>query len=163
MWGKYGLDKLRVVTELANVGLQLEAILATIMPEEPRSVGVHTASELEEMQERLESSRLKTFNLTKSDLVKDHLRYLGETGANVLAGIQVARDKIDEFQARANSLGYDYVVVVTDDEEFNLLMHWDFHIVMKGKLVPPDHILMSREGRRCLICLIVYDCCTILF
>lgn len=40
------------------------------------SVGVHTASELQEMQERLESSQLKTYNLTKSDLVKDHLRYL---------------------------------------------------------------------------------------
>lgn len=46
----------------------------------------------------------------------------GETGANVLVGIQVARGDIDEFQARASSLGYDYAVV-TDDEEFNLLMH----------------------------------------
>ncbi|CAB4287291.1 unnamed protein product [Prunus armeniaca] len=191
-------DKLRVVTELANVGRQQEAVLATIMPEEPGSfkhycelvgpmnisefkyrcnsdkqavvlysVGVHTASELKEMQERLESCQLKTYNLTKSDLVKDHLRYLmggrsnvqnevlchfvfperpgalmkfldafsprwnislfhyraqGETGANVLVGIQVARGDIDEFQARASSLGYDYAVV-TDDDEFNLLMH----------------------------------------
>ncbi|PQQ09066.1 threonine dehydratase biosynthetic chloroplastic [Prunus yedoensis var. nudiflora] len=191
-------DKLRVVTELANVGRQQEAVLATIMPEEPGSfkhycelvgpmnisefkyrynsekqavvlysVGVHTASELKEMQERLESSRLKTYNLTKSDLVKDHLRYLmggrsnvqnevlchfvfperpgalmkfldafsprwnislfhyrgqGETGANVLVGIQVAQGDIDEFQARASSLGYDYAVV-TDNDEFNLLMH----------------------------------------
>ena len=40
------------------------------------SVGVHMVSELEEFQERMESSQLKTFNLTKSDLVTDHLRYL---------------------------------------------------------------------------------------
>ena len=40
------------------------------------SVGVHKVSELEEFQKRMESSQLKTFNLTKSDLVKDHLRYL---------------------------------------------------------------------------------------
>jgi hypothetical protein len=40
------------------------------------SVGVHMVSELEALQKRLESSQLKTFNLTKSDLVKDHLRYL---------------------------------------------------------------------------------------
>lgn len=40
------------------------------------SVGVHTASELEAMQERMEYSQLKTYNLTESDLVKDHLRYL---------------------------------------------------------------------------------------
>ncbi|GMY25069.1 threonine dehydratase biosynthetic, chloroplastic [Fagus crenata] len=100
-------DKLRVVTELANVGRQQEAVLATAMPEEPGSfkrfcelvgpmnitefkyrynsdkeaivlysVGVHMVSELEALQKRLESSQLKTFNLTKSDLVKDHLRYL---------------------------------------------------------------------------------------
>lgn len=30
-------DKLRVVTELANVGRQQEAVLATVMPEEPGS------------------------------------------------------------------------------------------------------------------------------
>ena len=40
------------------------------------SVGVHMVSELEEFQERMESSQLKTFNFTKSDLVTDHLRYL---------------------------------------------------------------------------------------
>lgn len=40
------------------------------------SVGVHTISELKELQERMESSQLKTYNLTENDLVKDHLRYL---------------------------------------------------------------------------------------
>ncbi|KAK7345449.1 hypothetical protein VNO77_16053 [Canavalia gladiata] len=191
-------DKLRVVTELANVGRKQEAVLATVLPEEPGSfkqfcqlvgqvnitefkyrynsnekavvlysVGVHTVSELRAMQERMESSQLKTFNLTESDLVKDHLRYLmggrsnvqnevlcrftfperpgtlmkfldsfsprwnislfhyrgeGETGANVLVGIQVPKSEMDEFHDRANRLGYDYKVVNNDDD-FQLLMH----------------------------------------
>ncbi|POO01846.1 Threonine dehydratase [Trema orientale] len=107
-------DKLRVVTELANVGRKQEAVLATVLPEEPGSfkrfcelvgpmnitefkyryssdkeavvlysVGVHTVSELNEMQERMESSRLKTYNLTENDLVKDHLRYLMGGRSNV--------------------------------------------------------------------------------
>lgn len=40
------------------------------------SVGVHTVLELSEMQARMESSGLETYNLTENDLVKDHLRYL---------------------------------------------------------------------------------------
>ncbi|XP_015951500.1 threonine dehydratase biosynthetic, chloroplastic [Arachis duranensis] len=191
-------DKLRVVTELANVGRKQEAVLATVLPEEPGSfkhfcqlvgqvnitefkyrcnsdmkavvlysVGVHTVSELRSMQERMETSQLKTYNLTDSDLVKDHLRYLmggrsnvqnevlcrfifperpgalmkfldsfsprwnislfhyrgeGETGANVLVGIQVPKNEMDEFHGRANRLGYDYTVVNNDDD-FQLLMH----------------------------------------
>ncbi|XVE76068.1 hypothetical protein DITRI_Ditri12bG0143100 [Diplodiscus trichospermus] len=191
-------DKLRVVTELANVGRQQEAVLATVLPEEPGSfkqfcelvgpmnitefkyrcrsdketivlysVGVHTVSELEAMKQRMESSQLRTYNLTASDLVKDHLRYLmggrsnvenevlgrfvfperpgaltkflhtfsprwnislfhyrgqGETGANVLVGFQVAKSEMEEFISRADSLGYDYELV-TDDDNFQLLMH----------------------------------------
>lgn len=46
----------------------------------------------------------------------------GETGANVLVGIQVLENDMEEFQNRANSLGYDYVVV-TNDDHFQLLMH----------------------------------------
>ncbi|XVF55605.1 hypothetical protein PTKIN_Ptkin06aG0049500 [Pterospermum kingtungense] len=165
-------DKLRVVTELANVGRKQEAVLATVLPEEPRSlklfcqlvgpmnitelkyrrssdkeavvlysVGVDTVSELEAMKQRMESSQLRTYNLTASDLVKDHLRYFfldtfsprwnislfhyhgqGETGANVLVGIQVAKSEIEEFINHADSLGYDYVLA-TDDENFQLLMH----------------------------------------
>ncbi|CAN1770434.1 Threonine dehydratase biosynthetic, chloroplastic [Linum perenne] len=191
-------DKLRVVTELANVGRQQEAVLATVMPEEPGSfksfcelvgpinitefkyrrnsekeavvlysVGLHMVSELEAMKQRMESAQLRSYNLTESDLVKDHLRYLmggrtavqdevlcrfvfperpgalmkfldafsprwnitlfhyrgqGETGANVLVGIQVQQIQMGEFYTRANSLGYDFVVV-TDDDKFQLLMH----------------------------------------
>ncbi|CAN6921685.1 unnamed protein product [Brassica oleracea] len=102
-------DKLRIVTELANVGRQQEAVLATILPEKPGSfkkfcelvgamnitefkyrygsekesccvlllsVGVHTPGELKALEKRMESSQLRTRNLTSSDLVKDHLRYL---------------------------------------------------------------------------------------
>jgi hypothetical protein len=40
------------------------------------SVGIHTSSELKEMQERMESSQLETHDLSDMDLVKDHFRHL---------------------------------------------------------------------------------------
>lgn len=191
-------DKLRIVTELANVGRKQEALLLTVMPEEPGSfkqfcelvgemnitefkyrysfkekavvlysVGVHTPLELKEMQERMETSQLVTHNLSDVDLVKDHLRHMmgarpdiqnevlcrftfperpgalmkfldsfsprwnislfhyraqGETGANVLVGIQVPSSEMEEFNDRATGLGYDYNVL-SDDLYFKLLMH----------------------------------------
>ena len=39
------------------------------------SVGIYTDHELRAMVERMESSKLKTVNLTNNDLAKDHLRY----------------------------------------------------------------------------------------
>ncbi|KAK6147111.1 hypothetical protein DH2020_018023 [Rehmannia glutinosa] len=146
-------DRLRLVTELADVGRRKEAVLATYMPEEPGSfkrfcelvgpmnitefkyrynsdkekslvlysVGLHTEAELDAMVEKLKSSQLHTINLTENDLVKDHLRHLGETGANVLVGIQVPDSEMDEFRDRANSLGYEYEVE-TRNEAFQLLM-----------------------------------------
>ncbi|CAF1935700.1 unnamed protein product [Brassica napus] len=190
-------DKLRIVTELANVGRQQEAVLATILPEKPGSfkqfcelvgpmnitefkyrcgsrkdavvlysVGVHTPGELKALEKRMESSQLKTTNLTTSDLVKDHLRYLmggrssvenevlcrfifperpgalmkfldsfsprwnislfhyraeGAAGANVLVGIQVPENEMEEFRNRAQVLGYEYVLV-SEDINFKLLM-----------------------------------------
>lgn len=102
-------DRLRLVTELADVGRQQEAVLATFLNEERGSfrkfaelvgpsmnitefkyrynpdkekalviysVGVHTASQLKAMIERMESAQLQTINLTNNDLVKDHLRHL---------------------------------------------------------------------------------------
>ncbi|KAL0696076.1 hypothetical protein Bca4012_063256 [Brassica carinata] len=39
-------------------------------------VGVHTPGELKTLEKRMKSSQLRTRNLTTSDLVKDHLRYL---------------------------------------------------------------------------------------
>lgn len=46
----------------------------------------------------------------------------GETGANILVGIQVPENELAEFHGHANRLGYDYAVV-TDDNNFELLMH----------------------------------------
>lgn len=40
------------------------------------SVGLHTKLELEAMVKRMQSSELRTINLTNNDLVKDHLRHL---------------------------------------------------------------------------------------
>ncbi|KAL1545768.1 Threonine dehydratase biosynthetic, chloroplastic [Salvia divinorum] len=191
-------NRLRLVTELADVGRRREAVLATYMPEELGSfkrfcelvglmnitelkyrfnpdkekalvlysVGHHTEAELGAMVEKLKSSQLHTINLTKNDLVKDHLRHLmggrsnvkdellcrfvfperpgavvqfldalspcwnislfhyrgqGETGANVLVGIQVSDAEMGEFRERANSLGYEYEME-TENEAFQLLM-----------------------------------------
>ncbi|KAK9127614.1 hypothetical protein Syun_016411 [Stephania yunnanensis] len=191
-------DRLRLVTELANVGRQREAVLATYMPEEPGSfkrfsemvgqmnitefkyrydpsrkdalvlysVGLHTVSELTAMINRMEASNLTTKNLTGDDLVKDHLRHLmggrsdlkdellyrfvfperpgalmkfldafsprwnislfhyreqGESGANVLVGVQVPSAGIAEFHARAEALGYDYTDE-TKNDAFKVLM-----------------------------------------
>ncbi|KAL1566029.1 Threonine dehydratase biosynthetic, chloroplastic [Salvia divinorum] len=191
-------DRLRLVTELADVGRRREAVLATYMTEEPGSlkefcelvgpmnitefkyrynsdkgqalvlysVGLHTDFELQAMVQRMESAKLQTINLTENDLVKDHLRHLmggrsnakdellcrfifperpgalmkfldalsprwnislfhyrgqGESGANVLVGIQVAPTEMEEFHYRANSLGYAYELE-TANEAFQLLM-----------------------------------------
>ncbi|CAL0311786.1 unnamed protein product [Lupinus luteus] len=189
-------DKLRMVTELADVGRRKEALFATILSEEAGSfkqfcqllghinitelkyrynnkekavllysVGVDEDSELKAMEEKMELSELPTSNLTESELVKDHLRYLmggqanienevvcrfifperpgalmnfldcfsprwsitlfhyrgkGEMGANVLVGMHVPQNEMDEFRDRANKLGYDYTVV-NDDHAFQLL------------------------------------------
>lgn len=192
-------DRLRLVTELANVGRQKEAVLATFMPEEPGSfkrfcervgqmnitefkyrynsekekalvlysVGLHMKAELEAMVAKMQASQLETVDLTDNDLVKDHLRYLsggrshlrdevlcrfvfperpgallkfldafsprwnislfhyraqGETGANVLVGIQVAESEMDEFRDRAHNLGYEYAVE-ENNRAFKLLMY----------------------------------------
>ncbi|KAI3687868.1 hypothetical protein L1987_81571 [Smallanthus sonchifolius] len=176
-------DRLRLVTELANVGSQREAVLATFMPEEPGSfkqfaeligkmnitefnVGLHTKFELQAMVERMELYKLKTIEFTNNDMVKDHLRHLmggrtnvenellcrfifperpgalmkflhafsprwnislfhyraqGEMGANVLVGIQVPSNELDEFRYHANNLGFEFELE-TDNEAFRLLM-----------------------------------------
>ncbi|CAJ2672597.1 threonine dehydratase biosynthetic chloroplastic-like [Trifolium pratense] len=203
-------DKLRIVTELANVGRKQEAILQTILPEVPGSfkqfaelvgqmnitefkyrynsseeavvlysVGVHTASELKEMQERMESSQLETHDLSDMDLVKDHFRHLmggrpniqnevlcrftfperpgalmkfldsfsprwnislfhyraqGETGANVLVGIQVPSSEMDEFHDRANGLG----------------VCWDSLKSMQRSGAERNEVELSEEKQLCL-------------
>ncbi|XP_051178697.1 threonine dehydratase 1 biosynthetic, chloroplastic isoform X2 [Lolium perenne] len=191
-------DRLRLVTELADVGRKREAVLATFLPEEQGSfkkfaelvgrmnitefkyrydsngkealvlysVGIYTDHELTAMVERMESSDLKTVNLTNNDLAKDHLRYFiggrsevkdelvyrfifperpgtlmqfldalsprwnislfhyraqGETGANVLVGIQVPPEDLDEFRSRADNLGYEYMSEM-NNEIYHLLL-----------------------------------------
>ncbi|KAJ9559011.1 hypothetical protein OSB04_013625 [Centaurea solstitialis] len=106
-------ERLRLVTELANVGRQKEAVLTTFMPEEPGSikhfcklvgpinitefkyrynsdrkqalvfVGIHTKLELEAMMERMKSFELETIEFTNNDMVKDHLRHLMGGRSNV--------------------------------------------------------------------------------
>ncbi|CAL9168210.1 unnamed protein product [Musa hybrid cultivar] len=191
-------DRLRLVTELADVGRKREAVLATHLPEEQGSfkkfcklvgpmnitefkyrydsrkehalvlysVGVHTDSELAAMIHRMEHAQLKTFNLTNDDLAKDHLRYFmggrsnvqdellcrfifperpgalmkfldsfsprwnislfhyraqGETGANVLVGIQVPKADMKEFKIGAQNLGYEFTYEM-NNEAYRLLM-----------------------------------------
>ncbi|CAD5168853.1 unnamed protein product [Musa acuminata subsp. malaccensis] len=191
-------DRLRLVTELADVGRKREAVLATHLPEEQGSfkkfcklvgpmnitefkyrydsrkehalvlysVGVHTDSELAAMIHRMEHAQLKTFNLTSDDLAKDHLRYFmggrsnvqdellcrfifperpgalmkfldsfsprwnislfhyraqGETGANVLVGIQVSKADMKEFKIGAQNLGYEFTYEM-NNEAYRLLM-----------------------------------------
>ncbi|KAG9449536.1 hypothetical protein H6P81_009501 [Aristolochia fimbriata] len=192
-------DRLRLVTELADVGRNKEAVLATFMPEElgslkkfaeqvggvnitevkyrynfnkkkavvTYSVGIQTVAELQDVVERMKQSQLHTIDLTNNELVKDHLRHLmggrpdvqhecfcrfvfperpgalvkflnafsprwnfsllhyraqGDTGANVLVGIQVPSSEMEEFQVRALNLGYEYALEM-DNEAFQLLLH----------------------------------------
>ncbi|KAJ3672885.1 hypothetical protein LUZ60_006259 [Juncus effusus] len=191
-------DRLRLVTELADVGRKREAVLATILREEPGtfkrfaqlvgpmnitefkyrydghkkdalilySVGVYTDSELTSMMDRMKSAELDTFNLTDDDLAKGHLRYFmggrssvkeeilchfifperpgtlmkfldafspkwnislfhyraqGETGANVLVGLQVPKEELDEFKTQADNLGYEYKSEMTN-KTYRLLL-----------------------------------------
>ncbi|KAI3843780.1 hypothetical protein MKX03_017977 [Papaver bracteatum] len=89
-------DRLRLVTELADVGRKREAIGPMNITEFKYrydasknealvlySVGVHTESELTAMVNRMESCQLRTINLTTNDLVKDHLRHLMGGRSNV--------------------------------------------------------------------------------
>ncbi|XP_077215022.1 threonine dehydratase 1 biosynthetic, chloroplastic-like [Tasmannia lanceolata] len=108
-------DRLRLVTELADVGRKREAVLATFLLEDKGSfkqfaelvgpmnitefkyrydgskekaivlysVGVHTVIDLNAMVERMESSQLRTIDLTNNDLAKDHLRHLMGGRSNV--------------------------------------------------------------------------------
>uniref|UniRef100_A0A0D6R5L1 Threonine dehydratase n=1 Tax=Araucaria cunninghamii TaxID=56994 RepID=A0A0D6R5L1_ARACU len=178
-------ERLRLVTQLADVGAKREAVLATFLQEKCGSfkrfcemvgpmnitefkyrydaekdkalvlysVGIHKAEELTAMKNRMESGGLVTLDLTDNDLAKDHLRHLmggrsnvenellhrfvfperpgalmkfldafsprwnislfhyraqGESGANVLVGIQVPVEDQEEFTERANNLGYEY-------------------------------------------------------
>ncbi|KAM3340341.1 Threonine dehydratase biosynthetic, chloroplastic [Capsicum chinense] len=51
-----------------------------------------------------------------------HYRAQGQIGANVFVGIQLPEYAFDEFQGRAERLGYEYVVESINDA-FKLIMH----------------------------------------
>ncbi|KAI5349684.1 hypothetical protein L3X38_002573 [Prunus dulcis] len=78
------------------------AVLATIMPEEPRS--------------------FKHYCELVGPMNISEFKYIYNSDKQFVVLYTVARGEIDEFQACGSSLGYDYVVV-TDDNEFNLLLH----------------------------------------
>ncbi|KAM1227386.1 hypothetical protein ACFX2I_006661 [Malus domestica] len=99
-------DRLRLVSQLADVGRRREVFLATFVPEKRGSfkqfcelvgpmnileinyryddkkesglilVGFQTVLELEEMLDRMKSAQLLTINLTNKELVKDHMQFL---------------------------------------------------------------------------------------
>ncbi|CAM6051516.1 unnamed protein product [Sphagnum compactum] len=193
-------DRLRIVTELADVGAHKEAVLVTFMPEERGSfkkfaemvgpinitefkyrcthgeeqalvlysVGLHKEEELSALKKRMETAGMHTLDMTNNDLAKDHLRHLmggqtqvdhellyrfvfperpgalmqflemfsprwnitlfhyrsqGETGANVLVGLQVVKEDEQEFIHCADALGYEY-----QDERSNEA----FQLIMRG-------------------------------
>ncbi|GJN23532.1 hypothetical protein PR202_gb11189 [Eleusine coracana subsp. coracana] len=165
-------DRLRIVTELADVGqmnitefkYRYDANTAGALV--LYSVGIYTDDELGAMVDRMESAKLETFNLTDNDLAKDHLRYFiggrsevknelvyrfifperpgalmkfldifsprwnislfhyraqGEAGANVLVGIQVPPEDVNEFRSRADNLGFEYMSEM-NNEIYRLLL-----------------------------------------
>ncbi|KAH0933996.1 hypothetical protein HID58_011113 [Brassica napus] len=127
-------DKLRIVTELANVGRQQEAVLATLLPEKPGSfkqfcelMGGRSSVEEEVLCQFTFPERpgalmnfLDSFS-PRWNISLFHYRAEGGAGANVLVGIQVSEQEMEEFRNRAQVLGYEYVLV-SEDAIFNLLM-----------------------------------------
>ncbi|KAK9147932.1 hypothetical protein Scep_006689 [Stephania cephalantha] len=114
-------DRLRLVTELANVGRQREAVLATYMPEEPGSF--KRFSEMMGGRVDVKDELLYRFVFPERpgalmkfldafsplwNISLFHYRAQGETGANVLVGIQVLSTDMAEFLARAEALVCDY-------------------------------------------------------
>ncbi|RRT76439.1 hypothetical protein B296_00007390 [Ensete ventricosum] len=127
-------DRLRLVTELADVGRKREAVLATILPEEHGSfkafcklMGGRSTVQDELLCRFIFPERpgalmkfLDAFS-PRWNISLFHYRAQGETGANVLVGIQVPKEDMREFKRRAQDLGYEYTYEMTD-ESYRLLM-----------------------------------------
>ncbi|KAG6437290.1 hypothetical protein SASPL_102204 [Salvia splendens] len=103
-------NRLRVV---ADVGRHREAVLATYMPEEPRSF--KRFCDLMGGRSNVKDELLCRF------VFPERPGAVGETGADVLVGIQVSDAEMGKFRERANSLGYEYEME-TENEAFQLLM-----------------------------------------
>jgi len=61
-------EKARVIIQMTWLNLVMYVYLC--------SVGYHSALQLEDMLERMESTQLQTLNLTNNDVLKDHLQFL---------------------------------------------------------------------------------------
>ncbi|GJZ07732.1 threonine dehydratase biosynthetic, chloroplastic-like protein, partial [Tanacetum coccineum] len=128
----------------------LKQYIHSIVINGDNSVGVHTKNELQAMMDRMKLFQPETIEFTNNDLVKDHLRHLmggqsdvknellcrfifperpkallkfldGESGANVLVGIQVPSIELNEFRNIAKNLRYEYEIE-SDNIGFQLLM-----------------------------------------
>ncbi|KAG1347505.1 hypothetical protein COCNU_06G013340 [Cocos nucifera] len=140
-------DRLRLVTELADVGRKREAVLATILREERGSfkqfcelVGSINITEFKYRYDSHKEDALVLYRQVggRSNVQDEllcrfifperpgalmkfldafsprwnislfHYRAQGDTGANVLVGIQVPKEDMEEFTKQANHLGYEY-------------------------------------------------------
>ncbi|URE28820.1 Threonine dehydratase biosynthetic [Musa troglodytarum] len=148
-------DRLRLVTELADVGRKREAVLATHLPEEQGSfkkfcklVGPMNITEFKYRYDSRKEHALMGGRSNVQDellcrfifperpgaLMKFldsfsprwnislfHYRAQGETGANVLVGIQVPKADMKEFNIQAQNLGYEFTYEM-NNEAYRLLM-----------------------------------------
>ncbi|URE00365.1 SpoU rRNA Methylase family [Musa troglodytarum] len=121
-------DRLRLVTELADVGRKREAVLATILPEERGSFKTFCklvgSMNITEFKYRYDSRREDALVLYRQmggrSNVQDELlcRFIFPERP----GIQVPKEDMQEFKHRAQDLGYEYTYEMTD-ESYRLLMH----------------------------------------
>ncbi|XP_018674165.2 threonine dehydratase biosynthetic, chloroplastic isoform X2 [Musa acuminata AAA Group] len=127
-------DRLRLVTELADVGRKREAVLATHLPEEQGSfkkfcklMGGRSNVQDELLCRFIFPERpgalmkfLDSFS-PRWNISLFHYRAQGETGANVLVGIQVPKPDMKEFKIGAQNLGYEFTYEM-NNEAYRLLM-----------------------------------------
>ncbi|RRT46599.1 hypothetical protein BHE74_00046422 [Ensete ventricosum] len=127
-------DRLRLVTELADVGRKREAVLATHLPEEQGSfkkfcklMGGRSNVQDELLCRFIFPERpgalmkfLDSFS-PRWNISLFHYRAQGETGANVLVGIQVPKADMKEFKIGAQNLGYEFTYEM-NNEAYRLLM-----------------------------------------
>ncbi|KAE8037520.1 hypothetical protein FH972_010105 [Carpinus fangiana] len=128
-------DGLRLVSQLTDGGRRHESVLATIVPEKCKKFKEFCP--LAADRSSIENEILCRFVIPKRPgaLMKlldtfsvrwniSMLNYggQGESGGNVLMGLQVVSSEMDEFKALANSLGYAYAFE-SGDEVLPLLMH----------------------------------------
>ncbi|PHT36480.1 Threonine dehydratase biosynthetic, chloroplastic [Capsicum baccatum] len=140
-------DRLRLISEFADVGRKREAALAIFMAEELGSFKPSVNSSLRHLicnfayymsgRSNIHNELLCRFTFPEKagalwkfldafsahwNISLIHYRAQGQIGANVFVGIQLPEYAFDEFQGRAERLGYEYVVESINDA-FKLIMH----------------------------------------